>query len=375
MCLRASGVEVVAVLPHAGSLGVRFEENGISVVEQTSAWWASPGRLSRTQLCRRAIIAAGRNLTALGPMSRLLRRLRPDIVVTNTLTIPLGALGARAARRPHVWYRHEFGRRSHDFTFHLGENAAFAAIDRLSDRVIVSSQVLLEDAAGVRFRDKTRRVAPAVLLPENVAADPLTRSGPLRLVQIGRITPSKGLEDAIKAAGTLRRRGIDVNLRFVGGTHLPSYIDQLLTLARAEEITDLVSLAGFRDDPATEVVQADVALTCSRLEAFGRTTVEAMKLGRPVIGARSSGTAELIRDGLNGFTYEPRNSDDLAEKIERFHRDRSLIQTLGAQAKAWATATFTAERHASELIGVFEEVLTERAGSGSPQGLRAQRER
>ena len=50
---------------------------------------------------------------------------------------------------------------------------------------------------------------------------------------------------------------------------------------------------------------ADVALMCSSSEAFGRTTVEAMKLGRPVIGADAGGTAELVRDGWNGLLYPP----------------------------------------------------------------------
>jgi len=375
VCLTARGTEVVAVVPHAGSLGARLEESGALVVEQPGAWWVSSDELSRTQLGRRAITAGVRNLIDLVPMSRLLRSLRPDVVVTNTIAIPLGALGAKVAGLPHVWYRHEFGRLDHAFIFHLGETAAFAAVDRLSDRVIANSQAVRGDPASARLRGKTRIVAHAVLMPENVTGDPPRRPGPLRLIQIGRIAPSKGHEDAIRAAGTLRRRGVDVNLRFVGSMEWPRYRDELLALAETEGVTDLVSLAGFRPDPTAEVVQADVALTCSRLEAFGRTTVEAMKLGRPVIGARSGGTAELIREGSNGFTYEPWNADDLAEKIERFHLDSSLIRTLGAQAKSWATETFTAERHASELIGVFEEVLAARAGSDTREAVRPPRER
>ena len=110
---------------------------------------------------------------------------------------------ARRLRRPpeglpHVWYRHEFGRRDHAFRFHFGEQATFAAIERLSDRVIVNSRSVLEDAPGRRFRSKARLVAYAVTVPPHEPYDG-PRDGPLRLVQIGRIAPSKGHKDAVRA--------------------------------------------------------------------------------------------------------------------------------------------------------------------------------
>ena len=150
----------------------------------------------------------------------------------------------------------------------------------------------------------------------------------------------------------------------MGPTGWPKYSEELHALAGTEGVGDLISITGFRPDPAEEVIQADVALTCSRLEAFGRTTVEAMKLGKAVIGARSAGTAELIRDGETGFTYTPGDAVELASKIELFARDRSLAPALGANAKNWAGRTFTADRYASELMEVFQEALAERRLGG-----------
>jgi glycosyltransferase involved in cell wall biosynthesis len=358
-CLTERQVKIVGIVPAYGTLSRLLEASGALVVEQPSAWWATPGGTSTLRLARQAAASAARNVAAFGPMSRLLRDINPDLVVTNTLAIPLGAFAARRIGLPHIWYRHEFGRRDHAFRFHIGEQATFAVIERLSDRVIVNSRSVLEDPPGRRFRSKARLVTYAVTVPPYEPGDDV-RDGPLRLVQIGRIAPSKGHADAIRAAGELRRRGIDVEIRFVGPATWARYSEKLDALAEAEGVADLISMSGFRPDPAAEVIQADVALTCSRLEAFGRTTVEAMKLGRAVIGARSAGTAELIRDGHTGFTYAPGDAAELASKIELFAHDRSLAAVLGAKAKNWATQTFTAERYASELMEVFQEALGER---------------
>ena len=370
-CLTERQVEVVGILPADGPLRPLLVGSGASVYVQPNAWWATPGGLSRQRLARQAARSAARNFVALRPMSRLLRRIAPDVVVTNTLTVPLGALAARRVGLPHVWYRHEFGRLDHSLRFHFGERATFAAIGRLSDRVIVNSRSVLNDQPGRPFRIKARVVTSAVTVSSH-ASDDATRDGPLRLVQIGRIAPSKGHKDAVRAIGVLRRRGIDVEVRFVGPTSWPTYSEELSTLAKAEGVSDLISMTGFRPDPEEEVIQADIALTCSRLEAFGRTTVEAMKLGRAVIGARSAGTAELIRDGHTGFTYAPGDATELASKIELFAHDRSLGMTMGANAKSWAMETFTAERYASELMAVFQEALAERRLQGRDEAARPQ---
>jgi glycosyltransferase involved in cell wall biosynthesis len=371
-CLTEHQVEVVGIVPAHGPLSPLLEASGATVVEQPNAWWVTPGRTSTLRLACQAAGSAAQNVAALCGMSRLLREIDPDLVVTNTLAVPLAAVAARRIGLPHVWYRHEFGRRDHAFRFHFGEQVTFAAIERLSDRVIVNSRSVLEDAPGRRFRSKARLVGYAVTVPPQEPGDG-ARDGLLRLVQVGRMAPSKGHKDAIRAAGELRRRGIDVEIRFVGPATWPRYSEELDALAGAEGVADLISIRGFRPDPAEEVIRADVALTCSRLEAFGRTTVEAMKLGRAVIGARSAGTAELIRDGHTGFTYAPGDAAELASKIELFARDRSLAAALGANAKSWAGETFTAERYASELMEVFQEALAERRVGGRDGAARRQR--
>jgi glycosyltransferase involved in cell wall biosynthesis len=150
---------------------------------------------------------------------------------------------------------------------------------------------------------------------------------------------------------TVERRG-DVRVQQAGR---PEGIEAARVARRRGGVEERLELVGFSDDPGQELVAADVALTCSRLEAFGRATVEAMKLGRPVVAAASGGTLELVRDGWNGLLYAPGDAEALAERIERLHRDRDLLRELGENARAWAGETFTRGRYAAGLLEAFED--------------------
>jgi glycosyltransferase involved in cell wall biosynthesis len=345
------GMEVEVVLPWPGPLGQRLHAAGAGVTFIAHARWAGATRRPSAVARRFA-----RNIRLLRPLVRALEANGADLVVTNTITVPLGAFAARLARLPHVWYLHEYGAAEHNVRFDFGRPATLQLVSLLSDAVLVNSEALRSHFAG-SLRKEPRLVYYAVEVPELEA--PSRGDGRLRLVQVATLAPGKGQLDAVRALALLARRGIDVRLRLVGddrGHHGAVLRD----LARREGIEERLELAGFRDDPALEVVAADVALTCSRLEAFGRATVEAMKLGRPVVAAASGGTLELVRDGWSGLLYPPGDARALADRIERLHRDPELLRELGRNARAWARATFTRERYADGLLAVFEDVLARR---------------
>jgi glycosyltransferase involved in cell wall biosynthesis len=75
--------------------------------------------------------------------------------------------------------------------------------------------------------------------------------------------------------------------------------------------------------------EADIVLVCSIFESFGRVTAEAMLASKPLIGANSGATPELIKDGTSGFLYEPGNYRELAEKIEYFIQNKQAVQEFG----------------------------------------------
>ena len=115
------------------------------------------------------------------------------------------------------------------------------------------------------------------------------------------------------------------------------YTQFLERLVEEKGLTGQVLFLGQVENAFPYIQEADALILCSRCEAFARVVVEAMKAGKPVIGSRSGGTVEQIRDGFNGFLYRPRDYQDLAAKIRTClaahpHQAREM----GRQGRDWA---------------------------------------
>jgi glycosyltransferase involved in cell wall biosynthesis len=356
--LVAAGDRVQVTLPVPGALADRLAEYQVPVTLVPYRWWLAPrGERSLSRRARRLM----RNLLAWRGLRSLLRQERPDLVVTNTLDLFIGALAAKAAGLPHVYYVHElYGKEGHDLAFDLGATLSLSLMNRLSERLVANSLVVRDQLRRSIPDEKLRVVYAAVEVPLAKAPPWQGRAG-LQLVAVGRITAGKRQEDAVRAISLLVRKGLDVRLALVGHETV-AYGALLRATVRSLRIEDRVVFTGYTSDPFTRVLQSDVALICSRGESFGRATVEGMKLGRPVVGAASGGTTELIREGFNGFLYRPGDATDLCRKIETLYHQRHLLREMGRNAQKWANQTFSLGKFTSDLMTVFEEACTGRHG-------------
>ena len=137
----------------------------------------------------------------------------------------------------------------------------------------------------------------------------------------GRISPEKGLEDAVAAA-----EAIGVKLKIFGYLQNPEYWEKIChnyPNARLEYM-------GFLP---TEKFQAELGkcrallMTHKWVEAFGRVAPEALACGVPVISYCRGGPAEIVVDGKTGWLVEPDNLDELIAAIKRVDKiDRHLCR-------------------------------------------------
>jgi len=109
---------------------------------------------------------------------------------------------------------------------------------------------------------------------------------------------------------------------------------------------------------------------CSRLEAFGRVTVEYLRRGRPVIGTRSGGTPEIVDDGVTGLLYNPGDIEALAEQIEHVASSDAILVKLSRAALEQNGDRFVLSDYVSQFHAVL---LDARDGGGRgravPTGL------
>ncbi len=175
--------------------------------------------------------------------------------------------------------------------------------------------------------------------------DPLFSEAVLRMILIGTMIPVKGHLDAILAVRELvmKQGKKDVELLLIGSIGLKSYYDEIMEVIRQNNLQKHIHILDFQKNIFAAIQQTDILLICSRLEAFGRITLEAMLLGKPVIGANRGGTPELVQDNLTGLLYEPGDYDALAEKISYLYDHPQKRQEFGQNAIQYARTKFTVE--------------------------------
>lgn len=104
----------------------------------------------------------------------------------------------------------------------------------------------------------------------------------------------------------------------------------LRQLAEMGGVSDRVHFLGFRTDMADLYKAADIFVFPSKREGLSVSLTEAMAAGLPVVCSRIRGNTDLVKDGKNGFLFNPEDAEELAEKIKLVTRgDKSLMGDMG----------------------------------------------
>ena len=104
---------------------------------------------------------------------------------------------------------------------------------------------------------------------------------------------------------------------------------------------------------------ADIFVFPSRLETFGLVVIEAMAAGLPVVAARVGGVADIVSEGVNGYTFESGDRAMLLEGLRKIASNRETMRRMGQQARAYAE-TQSWETIMDEVIEVYASLIAER---------------
>ncbi|HUP91854.1 MAG TPA: glycosyltransferase family 4 protein [Solimonas sp.] len=263
--------------------------------------------------------------------------------------LPLASIAQRLA--PHsgmVFTRHmALGGAKRD-PYH---RAIYGALDRyvaVSDWIAADSvrKLPLDPARIVRIYPGTPAV-PALATEQHEV---------FTVGMVGRILPDKGQHLLIEAAARLKTQGHRVRVLLAGEIQDPGYFEALRRTAQDAGL-DWQHL-GFVSPPAEAFRQFDAAVCAGRDEAFGLSTVEAMRHGLPVVAARSGAAPEIVEDGVSGLLFDAGDAAGLAVKLETLLHDPALRQRLGQAGRERAEREFDAECQFAKLLAISRETLS-----------------
>lgn len=301
-------------------------------------------------------------------LGRRLRELDVDVVHTTSLKADLiGTPAAWLARRPLVWHVHD--RISPDYL-----PRAVVVVLRTMARWI-PRQVVVNSRATARTLPGVRRLSIAYpgVAPEQVLADPASRPAPAGQTVgiIGRISPTKGQLEFVRAAAQVLDTHPEARFRVVGAALFAEQDYEAQVRAEVDRlgIADRVTFTGFVANPVTELDAFAVCVHASGTpEPFGQVIVEAMVRGVPVVATRGGGVTEIVEPpsgGPYGILVPPDDPDALARAITGVLDAPDEARARAAAAWEWGRTRFAVAETARVVTRAWRRAAAGRSRRAS----------
>ena len=149
-------------------------------------------------------------------------------------------------------------------------------------------------------------------------------SGKFILTMPARVTRWKGHEDFLNILARLKQQNIPVHGLVAGGPHRrkTAYLEELKDKARALGLEQEITFLGHRNDIKEIMSISNIVLSLAKApEAFGRTALEALCLGIPVIAYSHGGAAEVLTKMYPQGCVEPNDITAVCDKIISFYKE------------------------------------------------------
>lgn len=171
------------------------------------------------------------------------------------------------------------------------------------------------------------------------------------IASIGELDDNKNHITVIKALATLGRKDFKYVVCGVGPNK-----DMLLAEAEHMGLKENVILAGYRLDIPDVLNAADIFVFPSFHEGMPVSALEAMACGLPIICSEIRGNVDIIREGDNGYLFQPSDVETLARKLEYLLDDAEKRKIMGLKNKE-NVKDFSLESVTEELIRIYKSVL------------------
>ncbi len=274
--------------------------------------------------------------------AHLFNKVQPDVLLSFSLKpIVYGGHAARISGIPHVFFvvtglgyvfignsikqrlLRMLVKPQYQWVFKRCRNVFFQNSDDrdffVEKKLLAERQTVVLSGTGVN---------PAEFCPQTVGI----RGFRGRVLYVGRIIRDKGVYEFVNAARKLKRHYPQAEFQLLGP------MDENPTAIRPREIDewvreDVVQYLGETNDVRPYLSRADVFVLPSYREGLPRATLEAMAMEKPIVTTDVPGCRQTVETGGNGFLVPANDSDSLADAIQRFFVDPSLVVRMGRRSR------------------------------------------
>lgn len=351
--LKDRGVKPYVIVPRKGSLTDELEANKIEYFVFKFYNWLNQDKLLINRLKRFLnnfmFFKAHRTL--------LNKRIKIDVIHTNTSVTNLGAYLSIKIKAPHVWHIREYGEEDFNIKYYYDIKKVGHYFDTNSEKVITVSNDLKEYYSKYIPSHKMKVIYNGIPIRKELNKS-YNYKDPLRIAIVGVVSKNKNQIELIKALSYLKLTKKNSNFKlYIIGNGFSKYVNSVKKQVKDLSLTDNVEFVGYVSDVEGYLKHIDLGVICSKREAFGRVTIEFMANKIPVIASDTGATKEIIVNKELGILYKYGNIEDLAQKIDRIENNRESLKEIGEKAFVYSRNNFSSSLNTQKIYDEYKSAV------------------
>ena len=287
-------------------------------------------------------------------ISEIITDERIDLVYANTIVIREPLIAARRNNVPGIVHVREMIMADEYMVESIGllkEDIRRMVLSR-SDIVVANSPIVSE---YFNLPGKTFILPNTINIEDFNISNTIKKDGKIRIGLISSNIPKKGIFDFIEIARLCRKFTENTEFLLIGPKR--DFIDELTAGKHKNEPPENLKLINDINDPVAAVSKTNLVVNLSLFsESFGRTILEGMAAGRPVIAYDFGALSDLINNGVNGYLVPFRDKNAVVEKILMFVNNTNLIHKFGKEGREIAIKKYSREVFAQKTGEIIQNI-------------------
>ena len=316
-----------------------------------------------------SILKTGLNLITIYKIIKKIHEYDIDIVHTSTSLTLQGAIAAKLTNTPHIWHVRESIGSKGLFKFWVSDQILIKIFKFLSNYITPESHY-----AGEVFQMKDPKLkvihdgVDVNQYIDNTLGLELRKSLGIRkddllVAMVANLSATMKRHDVfIKMAASLSKN--HGNTRFViFGSHPNKknriynesylYAENLKNMVLKLKLKDNFIWGGFRQNIPELMSAIDILVHPCEVEGFGRIAIEAMASGKPVVGPKTGGISETVKNDFTGYLVKSMDVDSFAKATEKLISNKTLRTQFGVNAKSHINDNFSISNHVKTIQNIY----------------------
>lgn len=169
---------------------------------------------------------------------------------------------------------------------------------------------------------------------------------------VGRYNEAKNIPNLLKAVGIVKNKGCQFHIDFYGR----DIAENCNRLVEEYNIQDMVTFCPQSHVIENKYREHNLFIIASLWEGFPNVLCEAMCCGLPALGSRVSDIPYIMEDGKNGYIFNSKDVDDMAEKIIKYlDLDAQTKWKMGKHSETLSSARFLKKSFLNQYLQLIND--------------------